>query len=94
MDTICYRKDPLTDAPNIKMVNVLESYHRLNRQAMKEQSSWFRSKFDHYDQDNDESAIAFLLNSLEPDLEDRIAMRIDERYTFVDVLFIFLDHQR
>ena len=99
MDTICYRKDPLTLSASVKMVDVLECYHRLNRHAMQKQSSWFRTKFDTYDQENDESAIRFLLNSLQPELTRRIKdkMKDDDdvdKETFIDVLFILLEHQR
>lgn len=72
MDTICYRKDPLTitstGSGTVKMIDVLGTYHRLNRHALQQQSSWFQQKFDDYDTENDESAIRFFLNSLDPGL--------------------------
>lgn len=99
MDIICYRKDPLTTAPNEEMIDVLECYPKLKRQAMREQSLWIKSKYDTYDHDNDDDAVQFLLNSLQPELTKRIKTKMRDATdpvldTFVDVLFILIDHQR
>ena len=67
--------------------------------AMQKQLSWFCGKFDKYGQENDRSAICFLLNSLQPELKICIKSKMEddddaEQDTFVDVLFTFLEHQR
>ena len=89
MDTICYRKDPDKDPP--EMINILKYYPRLNKAIMLKDSSWYSSKFDSYDKANDSAAIRYLLNSLDEVLRTRIESKIKDEYLFADVLFVFLE---
>lgn len=91
MDTITYRQDPLD---SLSMIDILESYPRLSKNAMKKQSPWFLSRYDEYDHDNDLQAKRFLLASLAIKPRKRVEQKASSDVLFAELLFIFIETER
>ena len=90
MDTIAYFNDLQTPT---QMYNVVESHNRFLLKNVQAKSLQLRrTKFDSYDVLNDESAIKFLLNSLDPKLEQEVKGKLDKKnWTFVIAWLTFIE---
>ena len=90
LDTITYRKDPITN----KMSSVLEEYHRLHSKAIRTLSLNLISNFDEWDKINDYSARQFLYASLKDTLRKRLEQKVKDDDTFADVFMVFVELMR
>ena len=53
-----------------------------------------KSKWDHYDRANDQSARKFLLESIQDNLRNRIDGKVKDDDTFADVFIVFIEMMR
>ena len=87
MDSIAYLKDPL-DAT--KMTNVVKAHARYTVQSAKALIEDQVPKYDKYDRTNDKAARTFLLASLQIDLSNKVAEKLDDDDPFPIVWLQFL----
>ena len=87
MDSIAYLKDPL-DAT--KMTNVVKAHARYTVQSAKALIEGQVPKYDKYDRTNDKAARTFLLASLQIDLSNKVAEKLDDDDPFPIVWLQFL----
>ena len=76
------------------MINLLREYPRFNKKGAKDQQTEYAQMYDSYDQQNDESARTFLLNSLKKSLKKTILQKVNEEDGFAVVLMTFVKHER
>ena len=75
MDTIAYLPDPATAT---KMISVVNEHARFSVKSARIACVFQASNYDEYDHYNDSAASAFLLDSLEETLQQKIEDKADD----------------